>query len=94
MSLQDDVRDAFKLSVEYAEEIDRLTKENDEIIRDAFITYSDVDEFVASMKWSDSSTEHEKSLVIGNINGFAAFLNKKWKLAYPTTSVLLKETKP
>lgn len=30
--------------------------------------------FVARMEWSKSATEDEKSLVIGNLNGFCAFL--------------------
>lgn len=33
--------------------------------------------FAATMQWSDTATEHEKSLVLGNLNGFASFLSRK-----------------
>lgn len=32
-------------------------------------------EFVASMNWSDKATEIEKTLVLGNLNGFVSRLN-------------------
>lgn len=35
------------------------------------------DEFIASMKWSGDSTEHERALAVGNVRGFAAFLRRK-----------------
>ena len=35
------------------------------------------EEFRASMKWSDQSTEIERTLVYGNLNGFVSFLRSK-----------------
>jgi len=34
------------------------------------------DQFQASMTWTNQATEHEKSLVIGNLNGFCGFLSR------------------
>lgn len=34
-------------------------------------------EFTRDMKWSPERTEMEKTLVLGNLNGFVALLNKK-----------------
>ena len=31
-------------------------------------------EYAATIQWSPSASDHEKSLVLGNINGFASFL--------------------
>lgn len=36
------------------------------------------DRFVASMKWSEGATAHEKSLVLGNLNGFVGFVKAAW----------------
>jgi hypothetical protein len=35
-----------------------------------------LDQFKRDMRWSPKSTETEKSLVLGNLNGFVAILNK------------------
>lgn len=32
--------------------------------------------FVETLKWSEHATEDEKTLVIGNLNGFASYLKK------------------
>lgn len=35
-----------------------------------------LEQFKKDMRWSPQSTESEKSLVLGNLNGFTALLNK------------------
>lgn len=35
-----------------------------------------LEQFKRDMKWSPQSTETEKTLVLGNLNGFVALLNK------------------
>ena len=39
-----------------------------------------VDEFVATMKWSDDTPEYVKTLVICNVRGYYSFLKESGKL--------------
>ena len=39
-----------------------------------------VDEFVATMKWSDDTPEYVKTLVICNVRGYHSFLKESGKL--------------
>ncbi|MDF7810722.1 hypothetical protein [Hymenobacter sp. YC55] len=40
--------------------------------------------FVATMQWNNESTEHEKNLVLGNLNGFISYLESQ----NPTTDII------
>lgn len=45
-----------------------------EVLLSALMKLSD--QFQSTMKWSDKATEEDKSLVIGNLNGFCGFLSQ------------------
>lgn len=51
------------------------------------------EEFKKTMVWSPEATEYEKTLVLGNINGFTAFLKERlgWQpLPEPPLNVVVE----
>lgn len=58
-----------------AEEID-MTKDTELEIAES----EAVEKYIRELKWSDSATEHEKTLVGGNIRAFAASLRERRRL--------------
>jgi hypothetical protein len=82
----------YRLSGELKEECERYRVERDEIIRDAYVIDADVDEFTNSMQWVNvPENDYEKTLVVGNIRGFASFLNRKWENLHALDATASKE---
>jgi hypothetical protein len=48
-----------------------------DVTMDHKIVDEELDDFKANMRWSPEATEHEKSLVHGNLNAFAAKLRTR-----------------
>lgn len=55
--------------------------QDEELARRSFLRLADLErlkqEFIKEMIWV-SATENEKSLVLGNLNGFVSFVNRAW----------------